>query len=460
MITIAYVAGEASGDRHAAALHAALVAARPASDIPSAWGIGGRCMSSAGIDLLVDSSRWGAIGVVESLRGVGKYIAAMSMLKAELLKRKPSALILVDFGYFNVRLARWARKAGIGPIVYYMPPGSWKRRASPKASQELGALCDLIVTPFSWSNENLRAAGANSHWLGHPLVDIVKPELDVADFDRKYAIDAARPIVALLPGSRTAEVENILPMMLRAAAIVTKRVPGTQFLLAAAPNLDRSMLERMVSVELSADRDLGDLKPIAAGATDVAQPAAPMVTNEGFVLKPAKPGAGDQQQPWQTVRRESRSQTPTIAIVENLAYDCMARSDLVITASGTATLEAAILNRPMIIVYRGSKLMELEYHLRKSRLGIEFIGLPNIIAGRKIVPELTQDDASPEAVADLAIEHFIEPHHLMAARDVLSSVVRPALGEPGVIERAAGVVWRVIRGSVDGDSLVQGSVST
>jgi lipid-A-disaccharide synthase len=455
MQEIAYVAGEASGDRHAGALHSALIATSAGSVPPAAWGIGGRAMRSAGIDLIVDSSRWGAIGVVESLRGVSEYVAAFAHLKAELLRRRPRALVLVDFGYFNVRLARWARRTGIGPIIYYLPPGSWKRRTGGKSVRELAGLCDLIITPFSWSDANLRAAGANSHWLGHPLLDIVRPTMDPVKFDSEFGVDPSRPVIALLPGSRTAEVENILPTLLRASAIISRRVPGTQFLLAAAPNLDRSLIEKMLQDVQDAEESRasrfrfiihasGKLKQMATSAIEAAQPGRQMVTSEGIVLNETKRVAGDSAEPWQTVQPEAHAHSATLAIVENLTYDCLSRSDLVITASGTATLEAAILNRPMIIVYRGSKLMELEYHLRKKRLGIEFIGLPNIIAGRKVVPELIQNDASPQAVADQALGFLIEPERLMTVKQVLAESIRPALGDPGAIERAARLIWSVI----------------
>ncbi len=420
-------------------------------------------MRAAGIDLIADSSHWGAIGVVESLKGIPIYVNAMLRLQRDLLRRPPDALILIDFGYFNVRLARWAKANKIGPVIYYMPPGSWKRPASGvvrQSAKEFAALCDLIITPFEWSQTYLAAAGANVHWVGHPLRDIAVPTLSEADFNTEYGIDPARSIIALLPGSRKTEIEHNLPMMLHAASLISRRVPGAQFLLAAAPNLRVNEVEHILSL-IRREQDQaqgahagfniiesagGKLREMASHAINATVPGQSLVTSEGFLLagKQNGEGATDDAAPWRQVRSNEAPHAPTLALVRNLTYDCLARADLAIICSGTATLEAAILERPMVIVYRGSGWMELEYQLRKNSLDIRFIGLPNIIAESQIVPELIQRDASPEAVSTIAIDMLLEPERLMRTKKLLHDSIASQIGEPGVIKRAAQLVWDCI----------------
>ena len=466
MREIVYVAGETSGDRHAAALHSRMLEALPPGEGElRAWGYGGKLMRDAGIELLADSSHWGAIGVVEALVGVPIYTSAMLKLRRALLRNPPDALILIDFGYFNVLLARWAKAHGIGPIIYYMPPGSWKR-ARPvrpsKRSLELVRLCDLIITPFRWNEEHLAAAGANVKWVGHPLRDIAAPSYSEEEFNTEYGIEPSRAIVALLPGSRKPEISHNLPMMLHAASLISHRVPGTQFLLAAAPNLRADEIERMLSLMREEQNNTtgvqtrfniiesagGKLRDLASHALSATAPSHSLITNEGFLLNSkAKDATSSDSAPWRQVPASDASQAPTLALVKNLTYDCLARADLAIICSGTATLEAAILERPMIIVYRGSVLMEVEYHLRKNRLNIEFIGLPNIVAGHQVAPELLQHDANSEAVSELAVDMLLEPERLMRSKKLLDEFIKVEVGEPGVIRRAAALIWECIEGN-------------
>ncbi len=448
-LRFAYVAGEASGDRHAAALHRALVTLAGDRQV-EAYGIGGSGLAGAGVKLIADSSTWGSIGVVEALRGLPKYFTGFAALKKALTASPPDALILVDFGAFNVPVAKWARKNNVGPIVYYLPPRSWDRAPNPNGHRALAALTDLIITPFEWSNKHLREAGANSHWVGHPLVDIVKPSMDGQEFDAEFGLDPAKPIIALLPGSRGFEVKYNLPMMLDAASIVSRRVPGAQFLLAAAPNLNREGLERILNEQRTRgggssfnviERAGEKLKQLGRSAIDTAVPTKALVTSEGFVI-----GKGPEEQtPWTMLRPQTASSGPaTLAIVQNQTYDCIARADLVITASGTATLEAAILKRPMIIVYKGSTLMGIEWSFRKRRLNLEFIGLPNIIAGQQVAPEFIAEHATAERVADTAVGMLIEPERLMRAKQIMTDAVVPAIGAPGAVQRAAQLIWETV----------------
>ncbi|MEN6372782.1 MAG: lipid-A-disaccharide synthase [Armatimonadota bacterium] len=383
--SIAIVAGEASGDASGSALAVELRKLCPDITI---WGAGGPKMRAAGVELVSDFSSVGAIGIVESLKMVPRLLCELARLKKEFCKRQPDVFVPIDFGAFNVKLGRFVREQGI-PTVYYFPPGSWRKR--PGKNSSLLAASDRIITPFPWSAEILTKVGADALFLGHPLLDQVVPSMDVDQLidvlDPKYEIPKGARIVGILPGSRTHEIDNILPAMLEAASIIEDEVPyKCCFIIAAGSDKATRKINQI-------------LNDFEAGAD--------LITENIYV---------------------SRGRT----------YDVMANSDLLISCSGTATLEAMILTTPMIIVYRGSSLMKLEYLFRKSILE-QFIGMPNIVAGREICPELLGDQASPEKIAELAVKYLKEPVELQRMRVALQSA-REVLGAPGGTGRAAKVV--------------------
>lgn len=446
---IAFVAGEASGDRHGAALLAAIRDEAGASGIADpieAWGIGGVLMKDAGVRLMCDSRAWGAIGVVESLAKVPTVMMALSRMKKALSRRPPDALILIDFGAFNIPLGTWARERNICPVFYYIPPGSWRRRASAKRLQRLARAADRMITPFAWSEPLLRSAGIDAHFVGHPLRDLVRPELAPDEFDRRFGLDPHKAVIALLPGSRNQELEHILPALLSAAGDIAQRVPGAQFLVPLAPNVSRDALEEMLERDQTRAwlaRYGGEVVRRALTSALKAPPLAPsprLATAEGVLLDPKIAHERDQEEPWKQHMPRPPAHGVPLVLVEGLTYDAMARADLAITASGTATLEAAILHKPMIIVYRGSKLMEAEWRLRKKSLGIDYIGLPNILGEQLVCPEFIQEEATPKAISDMAVELLLQPERLLQMKEKLASVVSEHLGEPGGVRRAARLV--------------------
>ncbi|MDW8321082.1 MAG: lipid-A-disaccharide synthase [Armatimonadota bacterium] len=370
-ITIACVAGEASGDASCAALVQAVRQRLPGARF---WGIGGRRMAEAGVQLLYDSSRWGAVGVVEALRLVPALWLAQQNLKRRLAQQPPDLLVLVDFGAFNVPLAKWAKGRGV-KVFYYFPPGSW-RRSLPQRN-DLPQCTDCIVTPFPWSADLLRRAGANAHFVGHPLLDRVHPSLSEAEFCERLNLQPKGLRIGLLPGSRRQEVRFLLPTMRQAAELLCQLGTDVQFVLALAPSVQDEEVRRVFT------------------------------------------GSAVQ---WRVARE--------------LTYDVMAHSHLLWCCSGTATLEAAILGTPMIILYRVSRWMELEYHLRKRSLNLTFIGLPNLIAQRSVCPELLQHAATPQNIVahSLTLLPGTEQHQLQ--RKALQEV-KSLLGEPGATDRAA-----------------------
>ena len=376
-LRIAIVACEPSADRQGAALLEALrarVAPRPVE----AWGIGGAHLRAAGMTVRYDSDPWATIGLVSALAHFPYGLWVRAALKRALAADPPDALVLIDAGFFNVPLGRWAKERRLCPVFYYFPPGSW-RRTPGKGHRRMGPASDVVVTPFPWSEALLRQAGADAHFVGHPLLDLVHPTLEAADFYDRFGLDPHRPLIALLPGSRRLEIQHILPALVGAAGEIARRIPGAQFALALAPSAPRDLVETSIRREQRPGGRAARLQLLMHQAGDrlaqIAQntltpPLTRLATNEGLTL-PAAPEPDERPAP--VHERPLPSHAPLV-IVEDLTYDVLARSDLVITKSGTSTLEAAILQKPMIIVYRVPPVVTLEVRLRWRKLGITHIG--------------------------------------------------------------------------------------
>lgn len=372
-LEVAFCAGEASGDLNGAFLAAELKKLR--GDI-AMWGAGGPKMRDAGVDITVDMTGGGTISISEALKSLPRIATKYFGLRGALLWRRPDVFVPIDFGAFNTRIGQIARKNGI-PVVYYFPPSSWRRR--PRNAEKLKACGGKVITPFPWSAEFLRSEGIDARWVGHPLVDIVKPVQDRGKFLDNLGLSRSTPTICLLPGSRAHELKEHLGPMIGAARIIHHELGGAQFVIGAwGPGI-----RRMVG------------------------------------------------------RLESES-GPAIQVVEGMTYDCIAHSDFLITKSGTATLEAAILGTPMLIVYRGTAIMRLEFMFRKSVLE-DFIGMPNIIADRGVCPELINADVTAEKLADISLSLMRDDARLAKMRSELAAV-KKQLGEPGAVTRAAQAV--------------------
>ncbi len=247
----------------------------------------------------------------------------------------------------------------------------------------------------------LRQTGTKASFVGHPLLDLVKPSLTAGEFCSQYGLDPHRPLVALLPGSRKMEIEHILPALIGAAGEITRRIPGVQFALALAEGAPRAQVEETIRREQSQGGRAARVQLLMHQAGDklaaLAQSALTppiLATSEGITVRAHLEFE-------ETPANQEKAPLAPLVICEGLTYDVLACSDLVITKSGTSTLEAAILQKPMIIVYRGSGIMAWEWKLRKPRAGVVHIGMPNILAQERLFPELIQDEATPEAIADL-----------------------------------------------------------
>lgn len=450
-LRIAIVAGEPSGDRQGAALLAALreIAAPRLVEV---WGIGGHFLRHAGANLKHDSDPWAAIGIADTLAKIPHMLWVLADMKRALRRNPPDALVVIDAGAFNVPLARWAKKNAICPVFYYFPPGSWRKSSVPRQGKgNLATLTDRIVTPFPWSETVLRAGGADAHFVGHPLLDLVKPALPETIFYEKFGLDPHRPLVALLPGSRQGEIRHILPALLGAAGEITRRIPGVQFVLALSSSGTRDLAEALIKREQKAGGHASRLQLLMTQAggklAHIAQqtltpPLPQLATNEGWVLPPGEMGKDAPEKP--SAREHSPGPAPLV-ICEGLTWDVLTRCDLALTKSGTATLEAMILKKPMVIVYRGSSLMALEWRLRRRSLSIAHIGMPNILAEERLFAELIQEEATPEAIAELAVELLLQPGRILGLKERLHDLVRDNLGEPGGVRRAATLLLDLVK---------------
>ncbi len=344
------------------------------------FGLGGQRMMAGGGELLADYRGISVTGLVEALRVVPRSLRIMSRLLDAARSEKPQALVVIDFPDFNFRLAAAVKKLGI-PVIYYISPQLWAWRKNRMQTMKRIADCVLVIFPFE--EQMYRDAGVPVEFVGHPLVDLARAQEPRDSFLRETGLDGSRPIVALLPGSRPNEVERLLPVMRDAVAEITTRLPATQFVIARAPSLD--------------DRLFTHVK-------------------------------------WRGARP-----------VEVLARtdDVLAIADVAVTASGTATVQAAMHGRPMVVVYR---LSPLTYGLGRRFVHVDTFAMVNLIAGRRIVPELIQDDCTPENVSREVLSLLTDADRFEQTRAALADV-RRKLGSPGASGRAAEAVLAVARGA-------------
>jgi lipid-A-disaccharide synthase len=460
-LQIAIITGEASGDRVGGQLAAEIKRLRPDAEV---WGTGGKFLREAGAEVVVDSSRWGVVGAAQALSILPKMLRARAYVLKEMLRRKPDVLVAVDAGALHTGFGPiegvlpWARKHLPGTrLFYYFPPGSWRRTLK---GTPLAPLADAVATPFPWSESELRRLGVDgARFVGHPLLDLVRPEEPPAQFAERYGIDRDRPVVGILPGSRRQEISLLLPIQLEAAAIIHRRVPGVQFLLALAPTVDREDVVRAVEALRRKNAHLREsLRRIEDRLRDEikGKRLPPLVTTQGTLVPPN--ALDDLSARTRQQLAEANAARPSdfgLTIVENATYGVMAAGDVLMSTSGTATLEAAILGRPMVIMYRLSLNNWVEYQLIKKSLP-EFIGLPNLIAQKMICPEFVQDAATPEAISAEIIGLLLEPDRMLKMREALREAVSH-LGEPGGAARAAQMVIALAERPTGPDGINQGT---
>jgi lipid-A-disaccharide synthase len=377
---IMIVAGERSGDIYGAGLARALQARLPGLEV---FGCGGEAMREAAVDTVVNSHDIAIAGVTEIVSGIPRAYRAFHKLLDEVDRRKPHLAILIDFPEFNLRMARQLKKRRI-PVVYFVSPQVWAWRKG--RVQKLKARIAKMLVIFDFEEEIYRQAGVPVEYIGHPLVDMVRPHLARAEFFAKVGLNPSVPTIALLPGSRRKEVVTNLPVMLDAATRLTCH-RQLQFVIPIAPTIDAQWLEATLL--------------------------------EYYVGRAA-------------VR-------PAV----HATYDALQHSEVAVVASGTATLEAAIRERPMVVVYRVSALTWL---VGKLLVKVPYYSMVNILANKQLVPELMQHDFNAANVA-ARVEYLLD--HPEACREMIRGfqALKPRLGQGGAIERAADAVVAVLPSS-------------
>lgn len=384
-VRLMIVAGEPSGDAHAASLVRALHEAAPGVQLEF-FGSTGRLMRAAGVETVVDSDNLAIMGILEVARVFPRFLRAFRQLKQAAIERRPAAVILVDWPEFNLRLARALHRQGLR-IIYYISPQVWAWRSYRVRS--LRRDVDLLLSILPFEKDWYAERGMNEvEFVGHPLAGEVHARLNRAEFCRQMKLDPGLPVISLLPGSRRKEVERILPPMLEAAALISARRPEVQFVVTVAPS-----------------RTSDELRDIIR-----AQRAAPLPLPS------------------------------CLHIVSGQSREALAASDVAAIASGTATLEAALLGTPMVIVYKESMI---NWHTLGSLITSEHYGLVNLIADDRIVTELMQNELNGERLATELLA-LLEEDRNVAMRARLHEVAEK-LGEGGASRRAAEFIVTAIQ---------------
>jgi lipid-A-disaccharide synthase len=345
------------------------------------YGVGGERMKDADVERLADSADMAVVGFTEVIGKLQYIMGVRAQLKSFMEKEKPALLIVIDYPDFNIPLAKTAKKLGVR-VFYYISPQVWAwRRGRVKT---ISRIVDAMAVILPFEEELYRKVNVNVQFVGHPLLDVVKTTLTKEEARNTFALRQDWTTICLLPGSRKNEVAVLLPEMLKAAKILKKRLQNVQFVLPLADTLQQPFVEQILQKH----------------AVDV-------------------------------------------KLIRNNIYDVVNVSDLAVVASGTATLETALLEIPMIIVYKVSRL---SYYIGKTFIKISNIGLVNIVAGKTIVPELIQDEANGERIAGEAMDILTRRGRLGDMKADLGKI-KDKLGKTGASVRAARLAYNIIRGA-------------
>ena len=381
------VAGEASADLHGSNLVKAMKASCPGVTF---CGIGGANMKQAGVKILVSSSDMAVVGLTEVVQRLHTIFRAANKLKATLKAHHPDLLILIDYPEFNLYMARIARRLQI-PVLYYISPQvwAWRRGRVKKIAKRVDRMA--VILPFE--EKFYRKRGVDVDYVGHPLLDAFKPatrnlqqspevggrrsEVRSQKSKRQNPVSSIQnPVVGLVPGSRREEIRNMLPIMIRSAEILKIKYPDIRCLLPLAKTIEPEFIDSFI-----------------------------------------------------------RKSSLNIEVHQGDIYEVLDRCHIAMVTSGTATLDTAIMAVPMVIVY---KVTPLSYRIGKILIKTPFIGLANLVAGERVVPELIQDEVTPERLADEALT-LIENEHVRNNMITKLHRIRKRLGEGGASERTAKI---------------------
>ncbi|MCX7970195.1 MAG: lipid-A-disaccharide synthase [Negativicutes bacterium] len=372
--TILISAGEASGDMHGAALAAELRRRAPELRL---IGMGGERMRRAGVEIYYPVERLGFMGLVEVVKRLPQLWRLRRLVRSVISRERPAVVVLVDYPGFNMMLAAWARQLGLKTVFYISPSvWAWNRRRAWKIART----ADLVTALFPFEAEVYREAGAKVEFIGHPLLDIVSCATDRSAAKIRLGWSEDDQVVMLLPGSRQQEVERLLPAMLQTARRLAERQPALRFLLPRAGTVGREWLS-------------GRLAGAAAAGLD-------------------------------------------LRVIDDAGYEVYAAADVALAASGTVTLELALLGVPTVMVY---KVAWLSYLIGRMIIRLKLFSLPNIVAGKEVIPEFIQHRFRPAEVAD-KLWQLLTDRRLRSAMLDDFRLVAQRLGEGGAVARAAGLV--------------------
>ena len=373
MTRILISAGEASGDIHAAAVTAAIKKIDSSAEV---FGMGGDALRNAGGEVLFDIKDHGVMGFVEVLKKLPDLFKLRDDFEKVMDERKPDCLITVDYPGFNMKLAKLAHDKGI-PVVSYIAPSAWAWHKS--RAKKVAKIVDKVACIFPFEYDVYKEAGAPVEFVGHPLVDIVKPKMSQEEAMAFAGKEKGKKLILLMPGSRLMEIEKMLPTLLEAAKLIKKQLPEVSFVMPRAGTIPISLLEEKIKAS-------------------------------GLEVK----------------------------ITEGNNYDLFSVADLALATSGTVTLEAALCGLGSVIVY---KTNPVTYFIAKLVVNIPHIGLPNIVAAKSVLPELIQNDFTPAKVAQEALA-LLESERNAKMKEGLA-YVKERLGKPGAVGRVAELVLKI-----------------
>lgn len=393
MASIALLTGEPSGDLQAAAVAKALRSIAPELQL---WGTGGRHLRSVGVEIVEDTSALSVVGLFEAVPTLKTIWDTYQRMRERLAQRRPDLTVMVDTPAVNMRLADLLRQEGLRSL-YYFPPSAWTTNLGRLA--QIHSKVDAVVPSFRFNASNYKKAGLEHAFFGHPMVDLFQPK-DMVKAQRELDVEPGRTYVALLPGSRVQEIRHILPLFLEVSRRLHRYRPDLHFLLPVASPSIRPLVEEVLG----------------------------------------------------------RRCLPHLTLLDGQSRRAMSSSRLAFIASGSATLEAALLEIPMVLCYRANAF---DYHFGQTlrRTGILKIhrwGLPNIVLGRDVMPELLQDEANPAKLVELGLELLDSSPTRQRQLDDFKEI-RRTLGpedfdwntdqRPNVVGRVARFVYEFSRGA-------------
>lgn len=370
------VAGEASADLHGSNLVRAMKRLDPSIGF---HGIGGKHMEEAEVKILIPASDMAVVGLTEVFAKIRKIAKARRKLKEIFKNNRPDLFIPIDYPGFNIHMAGLAKRYNV-PVLYYISPQVWAWRTG--RVKKIAHRVDRMAVILPFEEDFYRERGVDVEYVGHPLLDSIPQDLDRDEIIRKMDLENAYPVLGVLPGSRKEEIENHLPVMIKAVEILSSRYPHMRCLLPIAPTITPDLVESLL-----------------------------------------------------------KQSSTEINISQGSFYETLTACDLALVASGTATVETAIMGVPMVLVYRASPIT---YWVGKRVIKVPFLGLVNLVADERVIPELIQNEVTPDRLAHEAIEILEGGQKRENMIDKLA-LVKERLGGGGASERTARIAMEMLK---------------